>query len=70
MGIGPLELATIAAIALMVLGTDNFPEFARTVARAVRETDDRKMDFAPFDLVLMTAMAALCGSVVAKLLTA
>lgn len=37
MGIGPLELAIIAAIALMVLGPDKFPDFARIVARTVRD---------------------------------
>ena len=35
--IGVMELVLIAGVALMVLGPDKFPEFAKMAARLVRD---------------------------------
>ena len=37
LGMGPLELVVIAALALIVFGPDKLPEIAQQVGRAVRE---------------------------------
>ncbi|MEU4394944.1 sec-independent translocase [Kribbella sp. NPDC023855] len=36
-GIGPLELAVIAIVAILVFGPDRLPEFARTAGRLLRQ---------------------------------
>ena len=36
-GIGPLELAVISVIAVLVFGPDRLPEFARTAGRLLRQ---------------------------------
>lgn len=37
LGMGPLELVVIAALALIVFGPDKLPEIAQQVGRAIRE---------------------------------
>jgi sec-independent protein translocase protein TatA len=39
-GVGPLELAVIAVIALLVLGPQRLPETARALGRGMRELRD------------------------------
>jgi sec-independent protein translocase protein TatB len=36
-GIGPLELAVIVVVAIVLFGPDRLPEFARTAARLLRQ---------------------------------